>query len=163
MFYCPLPHPISVRKGWGYHCRVLVWLLAFFAKLNRFFPKKCIIIDTFSKYVWTYFLITKDEVFEILSDFCEYEIVKLRGRDKGNFKLFLMSELGEAHSNKIINLCSKHGIVKQLTAGYTSQVNAYAERYFRTNSEMAWCQKRNSGKMHVTMPTGFTTDCPQVY
>ena len=32
------PHPISVRKGWGYHCRVLVWLLALFAKLNRFFP-----------------------------------------------------------------------------------------------------------------------------
>ena len=30
------------EKGWGYHCRVLVWLLAFFAKLNRFFPKKSI-------------------------------------------------------------------------------------------------------------------------
>ena len=28
------------EKGWGYHCHVLVWLLAFFAKLNRFFPKK---------------------------------------------------------------------------------------------------------------------------
>ena len=27
--YCPLPHPISVRTGWGYHCRVLVRLLAF--------------------------------------------------------------------------------------------------------------------------------------
>ena len=29
MIYCPLPHPISVRAGWGYHCCVLVWLLAF--------------------------------------------------------------------------------------------------------------------------------------
>ena len=28
MIYCPLPHPISVRTGWGYHCCVLVWLLA---------------------------------------------------------------------------------------------------------------------------------------
>ena len=26
--YCPLPHPISVRTGWGYHCCVLVRLLA---------------------------------------------------------------------------------------------------------------------------------------
>jgi hypothetical protein len=26
MIYCPLPHPISVKKGWGYHCRKLVWL-----------------------------------------------------------------------------------------------------------------------------------------
>ena len=39
MIYCPLPHPISVRTGWGYHCRVVVRLLAFFAKLNWFFPK----------------------------------------------------------------------------------------------------------------------------
>ena len=29
MIYCPLPHPISVRTGWGYHCRVLVRLLIF--------------------------------------------------------------------------------------------------------------------------------------
>ena len=29
------------EKGWGYHCRVLVWLLALFAKLNWFFRKKC--------------------------------------------------------------------------------------------------------------------------
>ena len=79
-------------------------------------------------------------MFEILSDFCKTEIVKLRGGDKGNFELFLMSDLGEAHSNKIIKLCSKHGIVKQTTAGYTPQVNAYAERYFRTNGEMARCQ-----------------------
>ena len=28
------------EKGWGYHCCVLVWLLALFAKLNRFFRKK---------------------------------------------------------------------------------------------------------------------------
>ena len=27
------------EKGWGYHCCVLVWLLALFAKLNRFFQK----------------------------------------------------------------------------------------------------------------------------
>ena len=30
MIYCPLPHPISVRTGWGYHCSVLVRLLALF-------------------------------------------------------------------------------------------------------------------------------------
>ena len=40
IIYCPLPHPISVRTGWRYHCCVLVWLLALFAKLNRFFRKK---------------------------------------------------------------------------------------------------------------------------
>ena len=45
-------------------------------KGNRY---QCIIIDTYSKYVWTYFIITKDEVYSIISDFCETEIVMLRG------------------------------------------------------------------------------------
>ena len=31
-----------ISIDWGYHCCVLVWLLALFAKLNRFFRKKCI-------------------------------------------------------------------------------------------------------------------------
>ena len=91
-------------------------------KSNRY---QCIIIDTHSKYVWTYFIITKDEVYNILSDSCETEIVKLWGRATGNFEIFLMSDLGEAHSKKIIKICSKHGIVKQTTAGYTPQVNAF--------------------------------------
>ena len=30
MIYCSIPHPISVRTGWGYHCSVLVRLLALF-------------------------------------------------------------------------------------------------------------------------------------
>ena len=29
MIYCPPPPPTNLcEKGWGYHCRVLVWLLA---------------------------------------------------------------------------------------------------------------------------------------
>ena len=39
-------------------------------KGNRY---QCIIIDTYSKYVWTYFIITKDEVYSIISDFYEGE------------------------------------------------------------------------------------------
>ena len=41
---------------------------------------------------------------------------------------------------KVIKLCSKYDMVKQTTAGYTSQVDASAERYFRTNGEMSRCQ-----------------------
>jgi hypothetical protein len=75
-------------------------------------------------------------VYSILSGFCETDIVKLRGRDKGNFEIFLMSDLREAHFNKIIKLCSKHGIFKQITEKYTPQVNAFVERYFQINGEM---------------------------
>jgi hypothetical protein len=42
-------------------------------KGNRY---QCIIIDTCRKYVWTYFIVTKNEVYSIISDFCETDIVK---------------------------------------------------------------------------------------
>ena len=64
----------------------------------------------------------------VLSDFCETEITKLRRRDPAVFKIFLMSDLGEAHSKKVISLCNKYGIVKQATADYTPQHNAMVER-----------------------------------
>ena len=95
---------------------------------------QCIIVDTYSKYVWSYCIVTSDEVYSIISDFCETEIVKLWGRAKGNFEIFLMSDLGEAHSQKIIKICSKHGVFKQTTAEYTPQVNA-----FWLNGEMIRC------------------------
>ena len=49
----------------------------------------------------------------MLSDFCETDITKLRGRDPTVFEIFLMSDLETAHSKKVINLCNKYGIVKQ--------------------------------------------------
>ena len=54
-----------------------------------------------------------------------------------------MSDLGEAHSKKNIKLCSKYGMVKQTTAGYTPQANEFAECYFRTNGEMSKRKKKN--------------------
>jgi transposase InsO family protein len=101
---------------------------------------QCAIIDTFSRYVWDYYLKTKDEVYSVTSDFCETEVVRLRGRDESTYELVLISVLGEAHSKKMIKLCNKYGIVKQSTTEYTPEVNAYVERWFRTNGEMSRCQ-----------------------
>ena len=39
IIYCPLPHQ-SLWERLGYHCRVLVWLLALYAKLNWFFANE---------------------------------------------------------------------------------------------------------------------------
>jgi transposase InsO family protein len=64
----------------------------------------------------------------------------LRGKDTTAFKIILMSNLGEAHSNKIIKLCRKHGIFKQTTAEYTPQLNAFVERWFQTVGEMSRSQ-----------------------
>jgi hypothetical protein len=76
------------------------------------------------------YLTAKDEVYKVLSDYFETEITILRGRDHTLFEIFLMSDLGEAHSKKVINLCNKYGIVKQATAGYTPQHNAVVKRWF---------------------------------
>jgi transposase InsO family protein len=72
--------------------------------------------------------------------FLEEEIKALRGRDQRDYEVVLMSDLGEAHSKKIISACKKYGVTKTSTAGYTPQHNAFVERWFRTNSEMSRCQ-----------------------
>ena len=70
----------------------------------------------------------------------ETYIVALRGRSNTNYEIFLITDLGEAHTTKIIQTCRRYGIVKQSTAGYTSDHNAFSERYFRTIGEMSRCQ-----------------------
>ena len=67
----------------------------------------CPIIDTCSIYVFNNFLVDKDEVYSVLSDFCEDFIIPLRARDTSVYELFLTTDLGEGHSNKVINLCNK--------------------------------------------------------
>ena len=64
----------------------------------------------------------------------------MRGRTKGDFEITLFSDLGEAESKKVHQLCNKYGVVKQSTAGYTPEHNAFVERWFRTNAEMSRCQ-----------------------
>ena len=79
-------------------------------------------------------------MYTVLSDFCEDHIIPLRARDRRPYELFLMTDLGEARSKKAIALCAKYGIVKQATAGYTPDHNAFVEKFYRTVGEMSRCQ-----------------------
>ena len=97
-------------------------------------------MDTCSAMVYGEFLKNKDEAHDVLSDFFDTEIVAVRERDTTELEIILMSDLGEAHTNKIIKLCRKHVILKQSTAGYTPQHNAFVERWFRTVGEMSRSQ-----------------------
>jgi hypothetical protein len=73
------------------------------------------------------YLKNKNEAHDVLSYFFDTEIVALRERYTTEFEIMLIIDLDEAHSNKITKLCRKHGILKQSTAGYTSQHNAFVE------------------------------------
>ena len=96
-----------------------------------------VIIDTKTKYVWDYYLKTKDQCFECKQEWLEGEVATMRGRTKGNFEITLFSDLGEAESKKVHKLCNQYGVVKQSKAGYTPEHNAFVERWFRTNAEMS--------------------------
>ena len=95
------------------------------------------ILDNLSKFIWDYHLLIKDEAYDYIAMFLEEEIKALRGRDQRDYEVVLMSDLGEAHSKKIISACKKYGVHKTSTAGYTPQHNAFVERWFQTNSEMS--------------------------
>ena len=60
------------------------------------------IMDTATKHVFPSFIETKDQVHDKLSWFFETYIVALRGRSNTNYEIFLITDLGEAHTNKII-------------------------------------------------------------
>jgi len=99
-----------------------------------------VIIDNKSKYVWDYYLKSKDQAFDKIKEWLENEIGLLRGRDNSNYEIVLFSDMGEANSRKVIDICKEYGVVKQRTGGYTPEHNAFAERWFRTNAEMSTCQ-----------------------
>jgi hypothetical protein len=48
------------------------------------------IIDTITKYVWSYYLKTKDQCFERIQEWLEREVQTIRGRTKGNLEITLL-------------------------------------------------------------------------
>ena len=103
------------------------------------------IIDVKTKYVWDYYLETKDQLFEKIQEWLEKEIKLLRGRDPSGFEVVLFSNMGEAKSNKVGELCSQHGVRRETTTGYSPAHNAFVERWFSTNAEMSRCQMLQYG------------------
>jgi hypothetical protein len=72
-------------------------------------------MDTATKHVFPRFIETnyQDAVHDKLSWFFETSIVALQGRSNTNCEIFLITDLGEAHTNKIIKTCRKYGIMIQ--------------------------------------------------
>jgi hypothetical protein len=57
-----------------------------------------------TKYVWDYYLKTKDKCFECVQEWLEGEETMARGRTKVDFEITLFSDLGKAESNKVHKL-----------------------------------------------------------
>jgi hypothetical protein len=82
------------------------------------------IIDVKTKYVWDYYLKTKDQVFEILQKWLKKEIKLLRGKDPSGFEVVQFSDMGEAKSMRVEELCSQYGVRRETTIGYLPAHNA---------------------------------------
>jgi hypothetical protein len=72
-----------------------------------------VIIDNKSKYEWDYYLQAKDQAYDKIKGWLENEIGLLRGRDNSNYEIVLFSDMGEANSRKVIDICREYGVVKQ--------------------------------------------------
>jgi transposase InsO family protein len=95
------------------------------------------IIDVKSKYIWDFYLKTKDQVYPKLKEWLETETAAHLGRNPSEFEIVLFSDKGGAMSKDIEQECIKYGIRRETTAGYTPAHNAFIKRCFRTNSEMS--------------------------
>jgi transposase InsO family protein len=97
------------------------------------------IIDVKKKYVWDYYLETKDQVLEKIQEWLEKKMKLLCGRDPLGFEVVLFSDMGEAKSTRVEELCSRYGARRETTTGYSPAHKAFVERWFRTNAEMSRC------------------------
>lgn len=91
-----------------------------------------VLIDDFSRYMWTILLKEKSEAFDRFKKFKEY-VEKQTG---SAIKTFRTDRGGEFNSTDFKTFCEENGISRHLTAPYTPQQNGVVERRNRTLMEM---------------------------
>ncbi|KAJ0621560.1 putative RNA-directed DNA polymerase [Helianthus annuus] len=96
---------------------------------NRFFM---LIVDDYCRFMWVYFLKTKDEAF---SNFKKFK-VKAEKNNKYKVGMLRTDRGGEFTSKEFNQYCEDQGIERQLTAPYTPQQNGVVERRNRTVMEV---------------------------
>ncbi|GKA80797.1 putative ribonuclease H-like domain-containing protein [Tanacetum coccineum] len=102
------------------------------ASLNR--KKYCLVVtDDCSRFSWVFFLVYKDETYDILHDL----IVGLENKLRRKVKT-IRCDHGTEFKNKLMNeFCAKKGIQREYSIARTPQQNGVAERKNRTLIEAA--------------------------
>ncbi|KAK1419880.1 hypothetical protein QVD17_29300 [Tagetes erecta] len=91
-----------------------------------------VIIDDYSRYMWSFMLKRKDQAFEVFKSFK----VMIEKETERSIKTFRTDRGGEFTSSEFSSFCKENGIQRQLTAPYTPQQNGVVERRNRTILEM---------------------------
>nr|GEW99430.1 zinc finger, CCHC-type [Tanacetum cinerariifolium] len=87
-----------------------------------------LIVDDYSRYMWVYFLSTKDQAFDTFKEYKSTIEKELRT----TLKMLRTDRGGEFTSNEFTQYCKENGIARQLTAPYSPQQNRVVERRNRT-------------------------------
>ncbi|XP_033129820.1 uncharacterized protein LOC103872873 isoform X1 [Brassica rapa] len=91
-----------------------------------------VLIDDYSRYMWTVLLKEKSESFEKFKNFRK----SVTQETQTEIKTFRTDRGGEFTSHEFQHYCDKHGINRHLTAPYSPQQNGVVERRNRTLLEM---------------------------
>ncbi|GJX41925.1 ribonuclease H-like domain, reverse transcriptase, RNA-dependent DNA polymerase [Tanacetum coccineum] len=78
-----------------------------------------LIVDDYSRYMWVYFLNTKDQAFDTFKEYKSIVEKELRT----TLKMLRTDRGGEFTSNEFTQYCKENGIARQLTAPYSPQQN----------------------------------------
>ncbi|GJW92234.1 ribonuclease H-like domain, reverse transcriptase, RNA-dependent DNA polymerase [Tanacetum coccineum] len=105
-----------------------------------------LLVDDYSRYMWAYFLSTKDQAFDTFKEFKKSTENELRT----TLKMLRTDRGGEFTSNEFTQYCKENGIARQLTAPYSPQQNAVVERRNRTIMSMTRCMMKATN-----MPQNF--------
>ncbi|GJR06488.1 zinc finger, CCHC-type containing protein [Tanacetum coccineum] len=87
-----------------------------------------LLVDDCTRFMWAYFLTTKDQAFSTFKEFRQQ--IKMETRMK--LRMLRTDRGGEFTSNEFTKYCKENGIARQLTAPYSPQQNGVVERRNRT-------------------------------
>ncbi|GJT38694.1 ribonuclease H-like domain, reverse transcriptase, RNA-dependent DNA polymerase [Tanacetum coccineum] len=91
-----------------------------------------LLVDDYSRYMWVYFLTTKDQAFDTFKEFKK----SIENELRTTLKMLRTDRGGEFTSNEFMQYCKENGIARQLTAPYSPQQNGVVERRNRTIMSM---------------------------
>nr|GEX12280.1 zinc finger, CCHC-type [Tanacetum cinerariifolium] len=87
-----------------------------------------LLVDDYTRFMWAYFLTSKDQAFSTFKEFRQQIEMELRMR----LRMLRTDRGGEFISNEFTKYCKENGIARQLTAPYSPQQNGVVERRNRT-------------------------------
>ncbi|GJT38902.1 zinc finger, CCHC-type containing protein [Tanacetum coccineum] len=105
-----------------------------------------LLVDDYSRYMWVYFLSTKDQAFDTFKEYKKTIENELRT----TLKMLRTDRGGEFTSNEFTQYCKENGIARQLTAPYSPQQNGVVERRNMTIMSTTRCMMKATN-----MPQNF--------